>query len=192
MRNIPDYEKIDHTLAGRLLVKRQQAGLTLEEVALSAGISRATLSRIERGENSPTANTLGRLCSTYKVTMSQLLLEIEDNSARLIPRSSAGTWRDPDTGFVRTAVSPPAMGFDIELVWGDLPAGVSVDYSAPPFGGMEQHIVLFGGTLELRLGDEIFVLERDDCLRMKLHGTVSFRNPGRSAARYLIAIRRPD
>lgn len=189
---IPEYEKIDSTLAGRLLTKRQQAGLTLEEVAQRTGISRATLSRIERGDNSPTANTLGHLCSTYQVTMSQLLLEIEDDAPRLIPRSAAETWSDPETGFMRTAVSPPARGYHIELVWGELPPGATVDYGAPPSDGLEQHIVLFDGTLELQLSEELFRLKRDDCLRMKLHGTVSFQNPGQSAARYLVATRRPD
>lgn len=188
----PEYEKFDDTLAGRLLARRQEVGLTLEEVAQRTGISRATLSRIERGDNSPTANTLGRLCSTYKVTMSQLLLEIEDDAPRLIPRSAATTWSDPQTGFMRTAISPPARGYDIELVWGELPPGATVDYSAPPSQGMEQHIVLFDGNLILTLGDDMFRLGCDDCLRMKLHGTVSFQNPGRSVARYLVAIRRPD
>lgn len=192
MRTIPEYEKLDNSLAGRLLAKRQQAGLTLEKVAQRTGISRATLSRIERGDNSPTANTLGHLCSIYQVTMSQLLLEIEDDSPRLIPRAAAETWSDPETGFVRTAVSPPARGYHIELVWGELPPGATVDYGGPPSDGMEQHIILFEGRLNLKLGDELFRLEREDCLRMKLHGAASFHNPGQNAARYLVATRRPD
>ncbi len=187
----PEYEKFDLTLAGRLLAIRQKAGLTLEQAAQKSGISRATLSRIERGDNSPTANALGRLCSTYGVTMSQLLLEIEDDEPRLISRAAATVWHDPQTGFVRTAISPPAKGYDIELVWSELPAGATIDYGAPPSHGMEQHIVLFDGRLDLRLGDGLHRLERNDCLRMKLQSTVSFHNPGRNTARYLVAIKRP-
>lgn len=170
---------------------RQQSGLTLEDVAQRSGISRATLSRIERGDNSPTADALGRLCSAYNVTMSQLLLEIEDDTPRLIRRSEATSWSDPESGFVRTAISPPASGYGIELVWGELPPGATVDYSAPPAPGMEQHIVVFEGKLHLRLGDGSFELEQNDCLRMKLHSTTAFHNPGPAHTRYLVAIMRP-
>lgn len=182
---------MDDALAVRLSELRQTAGLSLEDVARSSGISRATLSRIERGDNSPTASALGRLCATYNVTMSQLLVEIEDDAPRLVPRADALTWSDPETGFVRTAISPPARGYGIELVWGELPPGATVDYSAPPAPGMEQHIVLFAGRLQLRLGDGVYELRRDDCLRMKLFSTASFHNPGQSQARYLVAIKRP-
>ena len=147
MGNIPEYEIMDDALAARLSALRQSAGLTLEDVAESSGISRATLSRIERGDNSPTASALGRLCAAYNVTMSQLLMEVEEDAPRLIARSDAVTWTDPQSGFERTAISPPARGYGIELVWGELPSGATVEYGAPPVPGMEQHIILFDGPV---------------------------------------------
>lgn len=183
---------MDDALAARLSALRQSAGLTLEDVAETSGISRATLSRIERGDNSPTASALGRLCAAYNVTMSQLLMEVEDDAPRLIPRRDAVTWTDPQSGFERIAISPPARGYGIELVWGELPPGATVDYSAPPAPGMEQHIVVFDGRLHLSLGGRQYDLKRQDCLRMKLYSTVSFHNPGKRRARYLVAIKRPE
>lgn len=184
-----EYENIDDALALRLVDLRAALGLTIEEAAKRSGVSRATLSRIERGENSPTANTLGHLCAAYNVTMSQLLLDVEDDAPRLISRKQATTWKDNDTGFVRTAISPPARNYDIELVWGEIPAGATVHYDAPPVPGMEQHIVIFEGSLNLKLGDSEYTLRRDDCLRMKLFSTATFHNSGRQTSRYIIAIR---
>jgi len=189
--NILEYENIDRELAARLVALRQRSGLTLDDVAASSGISRATLSRIERGDTSPTAHVLGRLCASYNVTMSQLLLAAEEDAPRLIPRIDAAVWNDRDTGFVRTAMSPPARGYDIELVWGELPSGATIEYDAPPSPGMEKHIVLFEGKLQLTLGNAEYQLSRNDCLRIKVHSEISFHNPGRGCARYLVAVRKP-
>lgn len=181
----------DRALARRLAALRREAGLTLDVVEERSGVSRATLSRIERGETSPTAHVLGRLCTAYKVTMSELLLSIEEGGPRCMPRSQATQWRDPETGFSRAAISPPAKGYSIELVWAELPPRTSVHYDEPPMHGMEQHVVLFEGELRLTLGEDQYHLRRDDCLRTKLYTPVSFFNPGRSTARYLLAIGRP-
>ena len=61
-------------LAEHLRTLRVDRGLTLQELAAKSGLSRATLSRIENGEVSPTAETLGRLASAFAVPISQLLI----------------------------------------------------------------------------------------------------------------------
>jgi DNA-binding phage protein len=48
-------------LAG-LKAKREQAGLSLAEVAEGSGIDQAALSRLENGRGNPTARTLSRYC----------------------------------------------------------------------------------------------------------------------------------
>src|SRR4029453_12673933 len=55
--------------AARLARLRPERGWSLEALAERSGISRATLSRLERGELSPPASMLGRLCSTYGWTL---------------------------------------------------------------------------------------------------------------------------
>ena len=71
-------ETADLRLAQRLADLRQQQGWSLEELAQRTGLSRATLSRVERAETSPTASLLNRLCAAYGLNMSRLLSEIED------------------------------------------------------------------------------------------------------------------
>ena len=51
----------DDRLAARLAELRVQRGWSLDELAMATGISRASLSRIERAETSPTAALLNRL-----------------------------------------------------------------------------------------------------------------------------------
>jgi transcriptional regulator with XRE-family HTH domain len=176
----------DAILARRLEEIRNDKGLSLAEVAALSGISRATLSRIERGETSPTANALGKLCSAYKVTMSRLLSAMEADSPRLLKFSDAKKWLDPDSGFTRVAISPPTENYNVEVTWGQLAAGSYIHYDAPPTEELEQHLILLEGELKLTFDDIDYEMKPMDCLALKLHGASKFRNLGRVFAKYLV------
>ena len=53
-------DTLETKLAERLAAARAARGQTLDELAEASGVSRAMISRIERGESSPTAMVLGR------------------------------------------------------------------------------------------------------------------------------------
>ena len=60
--------------------------MTLAVLAERSGISRATLSRIENAEVSPTAETLGQLAAVYALPMSQLLSPLEQGFQPVLRR----------------------------------------------------------------------------------------------------------
>jgi transcriptional regulator with XRE-family HTH domain len=192
MRETDPPGELDHRLASRIEAARRQRGLTLEELAAQSGVSRATISRIERGETSPTAQVLGRLCPVFGLTMSQLLLDAEAYAPSLIAADAAPGWTDPETGFRRTSLSPPAPGYAVEIVQGELPAGASIAYDRPPIGGLEHHVVVLDGALEITIEGSAHRLRPRDCLRYRLAGASRFHNPGRRTAAYLVVIRRPS
>ncbi|WP_374575682.1 helix-turn-helix domain-containing protein [Phenylobacterium sp.] len=183
----PDLD-VDDRLARRLAELRRGEGWSLEELAALSGVSRATLSRVERAEVSPTAAVLGRLCAAFGVTMSRLLAEVEGTGAALVRAEAQPVWTDPQTGLVRRSVSPPSAGLAGELIEVRLPAGTRVDYPGPPRAGLEHHLYLLEGTLEVTLEGERHRLQPGDCLRYRLFGPNSLAAPGPDAARYLIAI----
>jgi transcriptional regulator with XRE-family HTH domain len=178
-------------LATRLATLRHQSGLSLDDLATQSGISRATLSRLEHGETSPTAVLLGRLCAAYGRTMSSLLAEVEDEPSKLLRRDDQPVWDDPETGFQRRSLSPPAPGFRTELVKGELPAGADIAYAASPIPDLEHHLVMLGGALELTVEGDIYRLTQGDCLRYRLLGHSRYFAPGPDAAVYVIAITKP-
>jgi quercetin dioxygenase-like cupin family protein len=100
-------------------------------------------------------------------------------------------WTDPETGFRRRSISPPVTGFAAELVAGELPAGAVIAYAAPPISGLEQHVWMLSGRLDLTVENVTHALEPGDCLRFRLFGATRFACPGPDAAHYLIAICRP-
>ncbi|ACS87321.1 helix-turn-helix domain-containing protein [Musicola paradisiaca] len=182
---------IDLRLSERLSALRRERGWSLDELALNSDISRATLSRMERGETSPTAALLGRLCVVYGCTMSRLLAEVETPSPQKLEPGQQTVWVDPETGFVRRSVSPPVNGFNAEMILGQLPASARIEYNAPPIYGLEHHLYVLDGRLEVALEEQVYALSPGDSLRYRLHGTSAFHNPGAGDVRYLIAICKP-
>jgi transcriptional regulator with XRE-family HTH domain len=178
-------------LVRRLAALREERALALEELATQSGISRATLSRLERGETSPTAEMLGKLCAVYGLPMSRLIAEVEVQPAQLLRHAEQAEWQDAHSGFRRRMVSPPARSFQAELVEGHLPAGAVIDYPQPPVRGMEQHIWMLSGVLDYTLDGVTHRLHKGDCLRFHLYGATRFSCPGPQGGHYLVTICQP-
>jgi transcriptional regulator with XRE-family HTH domain len=182
---------LDRRIAQRLAGLRAERGWSLDTVAERTGISRATLSRLERAELSPTAAMLNTLCALYGWTLSRLMTEAERKPAQLVPAAAQTTWTDPASGYRRRAVSPPAPGLQAELVEVRLPRGAVVDFAAAPVIGLEQHLWLIEGAMTLDVGGVSHALSAGDCLRYVLTGATRFVNTAKRETRYLIAIVHP-
>ncbi|WP_346894652.1 XRE family transcriptional regulator [uncultured Roseibium sp.] len=181
----------DAALAARLTRLRQARGWSLEELAEQSGISRASLSRIERGETSPTAHALGQLAAAYQMPMAAFFSGLEDPGEDLVSRSDQQEWSDPQTGFRRRNVSPARTGYKGSLIEGRLPAGREVTYSDAPIPGLEHHLLLRSGRLEVVLGEVSHLLEAGDCLRFKLTTGNSYRALGPEDAHYILCVITP-
>ncbi|MGX1911946.1 helix-turn-helix domain-containing protein [Streptomyces phaeochromogenes] len=181
-------DPVDARLGVRLAELRAERGWSLGELAERSGVSRSTLSRAERAEISPTASLLNRLCGVYGRTMSQLLSEVEAEPALLVRAADQAVWQDRASGFVRRSVSPPHAGLRGELVEGRLAAGADIAYDRPPVPGLEQHIWVLEGRLEVTAQDTGHRLDAGDCLRLRVWGPTRFRSTGPEDARYVLAV----
>jgi transcriptional regulator with XRE-family HTH domain len=179
---------IDARIGARIRELRAARNLTLEELAARADVSRAMLSRIERGESSPTAQLLGKVCGGLGVTLSVLFAAAERLPSPLARRQQQPTWRDPATGYRRRHVSPPATGSPVDIVEIEFPAGASVTFDYQRLKGAEQHIWVLEGALEVTLGDEVFRLEQGDCLKMEYGRPIQYRNRTRRLVRYAVVV----
>jgi transcriptional regulator with XRE-family HTH domain len=147
------------------------------------------LSKIERGEASPTAALLGRLSAALGLTLSQLFARMED-AIQLARAEKQPLWRDPETGFVRRSLTPSG-GSRMELVWGELPPGAKIPYPRASYAFIvDQQLVVIDGTLTIREGSRIFELGAGDCLRFDLPQDVMFDNTGSTACHYIISLLR--
>jgi transcriptional regulator with XRE-family HTH domain len=188
MGNDEGLDVVDVRLGARLAELRSERAWSLGELAERSGVSRSTLSRAERAEISPTASLLNRLCAVYGRTMSQLLSEVEAEPVPVVRAADPTVWADEASGFVRRSVSPPHAGLRGELVEGRLTAGADIAYDRPPVTGLEQHIWVLDGTLEVAAQDVEHRLDAGDCLRLRVWGPTRFRCPGPEDVRYALVV----
>ncbi|HYL36992.1 MAG TPA: XRE family transcriptional regulator [Bryobacteraceae bacterium] len=182
---------LNRQIARRLQALRTGRGWTLEILATRTGISRASLSRLERGELSPTASMLSTLCTQYGWTISRLMAEAENGPPALVRAQEQVIWKDPETGYVRRIVSPPNPHLKGELVEVTLPAGASIAYDTSPVPGLEHHLWMLAGVLHLEIEGTAYRLEKGDCVRYVLSGPSRFECRGKRPVRYLISLVHP-
>jgi transcriptional regulator with XRE-family HTH domain len=179
---------INARIGAHIRALRAERSLTLDSLALHADVSRAMLSRIERGESSPTAQLLGKICGALGVTLSVLFAAAEPPASPLVRRADQPTWRDPASHYLRRTISPPASGSPVDITEVEFPPGGSVAFDNQRLAGTDQHVWVLDGTLELQLGDEAFRLETGDCLIMRIDRPTVFRNPTERPVRYAVII----
>lgn len=178
----------DQSLAARLKDLRLKQAWSLDQLAQRCKLSRATLSRIENGEVSPTAHALGRLCATYSITLSRLMLMVETSDTHLLRRADQPVWEDKKTGFVRRSISPPSDSLMCEVLECTLAPGAKITYPQPPKAGLEHHIVLLSGELSLEVEGTAYDLTPGDCLRYRLFGSSTFEAHKSKGAQYHLII----
>lgn len=187
----PDAEQagMEQRIAAGIKQRREALSLTVNDLALRSGVSRAMISKIERVEASPTAALLGRLCNALGITLSSLIAGAE--SAPSLPLSKTKnqlSWRDPETGLKRTMVSPVNTASRVEIVQLELPANASVSYDRQQVTQYEQHILVLDGTLTVTTEGQDIQLDAGDCLYRNVGPAHRFANGTRRSCRYLVVI----
>ena len=187
----PD-DGIDSRLGERLKALRLARRLTLDGLAERAGVSRALISRIERGEASPTAQLLNRLCAALETTLSRFFAQ-EAQGDPLSRRERQRVWRDPATGYRRRSVSPERTGSPVDVIEVSFPPGGRVVFDPHVFdSGVTQHVWILEGAMRLTAGDVTHELQAGDCLFMQLSDGQIFENPHAEPARYAVILHRGE
>jgi transcriptional regulator with XRE-family HTH domain len=179
---------VGDAIASRLRTERETRKWSLAELAERSGVSKAMISKIERGEASPSAAVLGRLSGAFGLPLSVLLALAEGGEERLRIQSGQPVWTDPETGYTRRALSPPNA--PLELIEVLLPPAVRVPYPASAFAFQHQQIWLLAGALDFTEGTVRHSLREGDCLMLGPPADCVFFNPGKVPARYVVALSR--
>ena len=182
---------INDRIASRVRELRDAQGFSLDTLAERSGVSRSTISLIERGQSSPTATVLDKLATALAVTLASLFEDSAAPAAEPSPMARAAAqpvWTDPTSGYVRRNLSPAARS-PIQLVEVNFPAGQQVAYDTSARDvEIHQQVWMIDGVMEMTVGEVHWRLETGDCLTMRLDCPIVFRNPTREPARYLVAL----
>lgn len=180
------------TIAQRIHDLREANGWSLDSLAERSKVSRSNISLIERGQSSPTAVVLDKLATAFGVSLASLFEQPEAaSSVEPSPHASRHEqplWTDPESGYVRRSLSPPAWS-PIQLVEVEFPPGRRVSYeTSMRDADIYQQVWIMEGVMEMTVGNRQWRLATGDCLAMKLDHPIAFRNPSRQPARYLVAL----
>lgn len=184
---MPDPDRLSASLAATLRAARLARDLSAGELAERAGVSRAMIGKIERGQAQPTAALLARLSAALGMTFSELVARAEGDQRRLVRAAEQPVWTDPDTGYRRRAISPTAGG-PLELVEVELPAGATVPVPADAYAFTHHQIWVLAGHLRFREGDVEHELDPGDCLQLGPAAPCAYINPTAEPCRYLVAL----
>jgi transcriptional regulator with XRE-family HTH domain len=171
-------------LIGQRVARRRAAlKLSLEEIAARTCVSRAMVSRIERGEVHASAVVLDKLCAGLGISLSALFAR---DAAPLLRRAEQPVWQDPSSGYQRREVAPAGTGSPVRIVEVDFPARAEVAFERSP-RVIDQHVWVLEGEIEIASGGSLYRLSAGDCLHVRVADN-TFRNVSRRPARYVVIL----
>ena len=183
-------EHIVATLGSRIKALRAQSGITLEQLASQSGVSRAMLSKVERGEKSPTLSIVARIAAGFRITLSELLgAETDASDVAVIRSAERLSFKDPETGFERWVLSPQHLDNGVEVVLHRIPPGRSSGVLPPYSVPTEKYVMVQEGQLTVYVDNKPHVLKAGDSMYFEVKAPYRLVNDdGHTACAYYMVI----
>jgi transcriptional regulator with XRE-family HTH domain len=173
----------------RLKNLRLDRGMTLQQLAEKADLTRGYLSLVERGIKTPSIAALIRLANALNVNVAELL-----GGEPLDTPSFAISRRHPRANAPADAATDIRMSFEA-LVPGLLKKSMDPFLVHPPDVGAasnthqgEEFVFVVRGTVELLLNGKATKLDTGDCAYFNAHTPHKFRNIGQQQSEVLVVI----
>lgn len=177
------------TKLGEALKRRRlEQKLTLEQLSAKSGVSRAAISKIERGDSGASTPVLGKLAEALDLSISQLVGGPRGEPVLHIPRDRQPVFVEEATGFERRSLSPLYLGRGIDFVFNRLPPKAKTGPFPSHRQGVEEHLYVTKGRLKVTLEGDEHVLESGDFLFYRGDLSHTFENLSNSPCEYFIVI----
>ena len=160
----------------------------MEALAERSGVSRAMISKLERGEKNPTLVIATKVAKGLGVTLLQLAGVEERREAVVVSRDERMVVRDPVTGYERQLLSPAFGGRGVEFIRNVVPEGSTSGEFPPHRRGVEEYLVVEKGRLKAILAGEEHLLEEGDALYFEADVSHRFDNVGDGECGYYLVI----
>jgi transcriptional regulator with XRE-family HTH domain len=175
-------------IGSRVRELRRSKGFTLEVLAERSGVSRAMISKIERGEKNPTLVVAAKIAEGFGITLSQLVGIEERREVIVVPKERRMVMRDPATGFERQLLSPTFGRKGVEFIRNMVPEGSTSGEFPPHKRGVVEYIVVERGSLKAILAEEEYLLEEGDAIYFEADVPHRFENAGDGECSYYLVI----
>lgn len=169
---------------------REQASLTLEQFSKLSSVSRAMLSKVERGEKSPTIGVAKRIAHALDAPLSVLMGDepAPRRAVALVRKDQRQVFHDAETGFQRYLLSPIMAGMAVEVVLHHLPPRISTGKLPPYPSGTGKHVLATRGRIVVGIDDAETVLDEGDSLYFEADVEHWFENRTARPSEYYLVI----
>jgi transcriptional regulator with XRE-family HTH domain len=190
VKKIGRQDPVSRAFGDRVRLVREQADLTLDQVSKLSGVSRAMLSKVERGEKSPTIGVAKRIAHALGTSFSSLVGDegATRRAVALVRKDQRQVFRDAETGFERYLLSPVMAGMPAEVVLHHLPPKASTGKLPPYPAGVTKHVLAFRGRVVVGIDNVETVLEEGDSLYFEADVEHWFENRTARPAEYYLVI----
>ena len=182
-----DLEEIN--VGGTIRMLRQRKGLSLRALAELSGLSTNAISRIERGENSPTVATLRQLANGLDVLVIDFFKDETEGNTVFVRREQRS--RSQSVGGLIESLGSglPEQNLEPFMITVDPTTGSTEDpYTHPG----EEFVHCLEGMIEYRVGNQLFQLRSGDSLLFKADQPHCFRNPSDEIATILLVLQEQE
>jgi XRE family transcriptional regulator, regulator of sulfur utilization len=166
----------------QLREKRKARGMSLDELAVASGVSRAALSQIELYKSNPSLGVLWKIAVGLGIPFSELIGG-QEQEATVLRRNDAQILRSADGKMESRPLCPAGSNPWVELYELRLAARAS-HVSDPHAPGTREILVVLSGALNLRVSGRTHELGPGDSVSFRADEEHSYENPGTSEARY--------
>jgi transcriptional regulator with XRE-family HTH domain len=161
--------------------RRKSRNLSLDQLAVASGVSRAALSQIETQKSNPSLGILWKIAVGLGVPFSDLLGSNSQGTA-LLRRSEAQVLRSSDGRMESRPLTPAGScpwveAYELRL------AARATHASDPHSAGTREVVIALNGQLRVRVGDAAHDLAAGDSISFIADQPHSYENPGSSEIR---------
>jgi transcriptional regulator with XRE-family HTH domain len=157
-------------IGSNLLALRRRLGLSIERLAQVSGVSRSSISDIERGRTVPTVNVVGRLSRALRVDVATLVGEP--------PQAIVLRHREPGDGDAarraRSRLLCPGEGRGATGFYEVRIPPRSRQRASEVHAGVVRHVLVAEGRLAIELGDEHHLLGTGDAIQLRDAGECTY------------------
>jgi transcriptional regulator with XRE-family HTH domain len=169
-------------VAVNLRDKRKDRGMSLDQLALASGVSRAALSQIETCKSNPSLSVLWKIAVGLQIPFSELLGE-SGPTVNLLRRADTQVLRSADGRMESRPATPAGLSRQLEVYELRL-AARSTHTSDAHAPGTSELIIVLAGSLRMHVGNDKYELGAGDSLAFPADRPHTYENPGAGEARY--------
>lgn len=176
-------------VGGRIRSLRESEGLSLRALADRCGLSINAISRIERGESSPTVSSLHKLATALSLPITDLFETVQDLSTVLVRKNAR--LRSRGEGMLIESLGSGLPSQRLEPFLMTLLPGACGGEEAISHGG-EEFVFCLEGEIDYQVDDEWHRLEVGDSLLFRADQLHQCKNTGLEKVVALLIIQASD